>query len=554
MNDITPTWHPFERIKDISCRLVSWPSESGTPEEAEFADRLAELLREIPYFRDHPEDIALIDSHGAPMAKNVVAVVRGSGRRTLAFGGHFDTVETGNYLELKHLACRPDELRAALIADLESRPLTATEARALDDLLSGHFVPGRGMLDMKSGVAAGIAALERFSEMPDRQGNLVLFATPDEERNSRGMRSLRDALPGLMKRWNLDIVAGVNLDATSDQGDGSEGRAIYHGTIGKLLPFAFVVGQASHASYPFEGISAHRIASEIMLAFEANPALCDTGNGEISPPPICLEAKDLRGGYEVTTPDKTWLAFNWLFHSRTPSELYSDFNAIVARAIEKALADFKAKAAAYARLNGVEPGDLDFEGRVISFAELRQEALKTGGADVQPRFDALAASLAGDDNPLNVTRSLVEFMVAEARVTGPTVVTGFSSLHYPHTHLDLSRDLDRDFAEALDRARDTIESRHSTRFKRREYFTGISDMSFFGVAVDESDTAVVADNTPAALWVDRPPVDALSYPVVNIGPWGREFHQRLERLYMPYAFDVFPKFLIEIVREVLLRR
>jgi len=547
-------WQPFERVRELSRRMVEWPSESGTPDEAEFADKLANLLREIPYFRDHPEDIALIDSHGSPVAKNVVAVVRGSGRRALAFGGHFDTVETGNYLELKHLACKPDELKVALIADLESRPLSATEARALDDLRSGEFLPGRGMLDMKSGVAAGMAVLERFSEIPDRVGNLVLFTTPDEERNSRGMRSLRDALPGLMQRWNLDIVAGVNLDATSDQGDGSEGRAIYHGTIGKLLPFAFVVGQAAHASYPFEGISAHRIASEIMLAFEANPALCDTGEAQVSPPPICLEAKDLRGGYEVTTPDKVWLAFNWLFHSRTPSELYGDFNTIVAQAVETALADFKTKAADYAHMNGVEPGELDFKGRVISFAELRQEALKAGSSDVQKRFDALAASLTGNDNPLNVTRSLVEMMVAAARITGPVVITGFSSLHYPHTHLDLTRDLDRDFAEALDRARGTIESRHSTSFKRREYFTGISDMSFFGAAVDESDTAVVADNTPAALWVDRPPADALTYPVVNIGPWGREFHQRLERLYMPYAFDVFPKFLIAIVREVLFSR
>ena len=63
-------WQPFERVKDISYRLVSWPSESGTPGEAAFADKLADLLREIPYFRDHPEDIAVLDSHGAPVAKN----------------------------------------------------------------------------------------------------------------------------------------------------------------------------------------------------------------------------------------------------------------------------------------------------------------------------------------------------------------------------------------------------------------------------------------------------------------------------------------------------
>jgi len=545
-------WAPFDRVKDISYRLVSWPSESGTPDEAAFGDRLADLIREIPYFRDHPEDIAVLDSHGSPMAKNVVAVVRGKGRRTLALGGHFDTVETSNYLDLKHLACQPDALKAALIADLESRPLSVTEARALDDLRSDDFIPGRGMLDMKSGVAAGIAVLERFSEMSDRGGNLVLFATPDEERNSRGMRALRDDLPDLMKRWDLDLVGGINLDSTSDLGDGSDGRAIYYGTIGKLLPFAFVIGQSSHASYPFEGVSAHRIAAEIMLAFEANPALSDTGEGEVSPPPICLEAKDLRGGYEVTTPDKVWLAFNWLFHSRASADLQADFNAIVEQAMGRALADFGAKAAAFAKLTGADSGTPDVAGRLIPFSELRIKAFRTSG--VAERYAALEKELETNDNPLEVTRRLVTMLAGEARLTGPAVVTGFSSLHYPHSHLDETRELDRDFANAIDRARATIEAHDQTTFKRREYFTGISDMSFFGTAGDGSNSTVVADNTPANLWVDQPPRDALEYPVVNIGPWGREFHQRLERLHAPYGFDIFPRFILEIVGEVLDQR
>ncbi|MGV3553001.1 M20/M25/M40 family metallo-hydrolase [Rhizobium sp.] len=607
---MTTNWH--DRVKDISYRLVSWPSESGTPGEAEFADRLVALLREIPYFRDHPDDIAVLDSHGDPMAKNVVAVVRGAGRRTLALGGHFDTVETSNYLELQHLACQPDALIAALVADLESRPLSVAEQRALDDFRSGDYVPGRGMLDMKSGVAAGIAVLERFSEMPDRQGNLVLFATPDEERNSRGMRALRDDLPDLMRRWDLDLFGGINLDATSDLGDGSEGRAIYYGTIGKLLPFAFVIGQPSHASYPFEGVSAHRIAAEIMQAMEANTDLCDTGQGEISPPPICLEAKDLRGGYEVTTPDRVWLAFNWLFHSRSAADLQSDFNAIVAGAMQRALGDFSAKAEAYRRLTAPAAIDADSSGRqsqhlfdiaeryaalakqakdtddpleimrrltqilaaeamdqalaaagidrrddrpsapsgkLISFADLRDTAFRS--QDVAERYAALEKELSRNDNPLDVTRRLVSMLVAEARVTGPAVVTGFSSLHYPHSHVDDAKPLDRALSGAIDRARQTIEARHATRFKRREYFTGISDMSFFGTAGRGSNNTVIADNTPANLWVDNPPADALEYPVVNIGPWGREFHQRLERLYMPYAFEVFPDFIFEIASEML---
>src|SRR5690606_35727863 len=123
----------------------------------------------------------------------------------------------------------PDALLEALLADLSSRPLAPNEEKALADFKSGNYIPGRGMLDMKSGVAAGIAVLERFSQQPDREGNLILFATPDEERGSRGMRSLRDALPELVERWGLDIAAGINLDATSDQGEGAGGRALYRG-------------------------------------------------------------------------------------------------------------------------------------------------------------------------------------------------------------------------------------------------------------------------------------------------------------------------------------
>ncbi|TIP21911.1 MAG: M20/M25/M40 family metallo-hydrolase, partial [Mesorhizobium sp.] len=216
-------WNPTKRVREISIRLVEWASETGTPGEAEFAEKLAGLLREIPYFRDHPDHVRLVDSHGSPMTKSVVAVVRRRGSRTLAMAGHYDVVSVANYRDLAPLAFKPDELLAALMADLESRSLNAAEQRARLDFRTGDFLPGRGLLDMKSGIAAGVAVLEAFAENPDRRGNLVLVATPDEERGSRGMRSLRDALPAIATEFGLNIAAGINLDATSDQGDGAEG-------------------------------------------------------------------------------------------------------------------------------------------------------------------------------------------------------------------------------------------------------------------------------------------------------------------------------------------
>lgn len=548
-HDLKPEFGP--RVRELSCRLVGWGSETGTPGEAEFGERLAGLLRELPYFRDHPDQVRLVDSHGDPMTRSVAALVRGKGARTLALAGHYDVVSIENYRELGPLAFKPDELLAALIADLKSRPLNLVEQRALEDFDSGAFLPGRGMLDMKSGIAAGIAVLESFAAELDRSGNLLLIATPDEERGSRGMRSLRDALPGIAREFGLDIQAGINLDATSDQGDGDEGRAIYRGTIGKALPFALIIGHSSHAAYPFEGVSAQLIASEIVRAVEANPALCDTGEGEVSPPPICLEAKDLRGGYEVTTPERVWLGFNWLSHKWTAPELLDLFEQKVRAAAIEAIENFNRQAQSYATmLRTREPAAPS--AAVISAADLLERIERVSGLDALARVRAIETAWLDSDDPLAQTRAVVSAMVTEAGLVGPAIVYGLSSLVYPATHLARVDD-HAGFAAAIEAARRAQEETGRPRpsIKYREYFTGISDMSFLGHRPPEAERDLIAANTPIASLVDRAGADALVFPVVNIGPWGREFHQRLERVYAPYAFEELPRFLREIVRQFL---
>lgn len=546
--------HPFapeERCRALSVAMTRWKSETGTEGERDFGPKLAATLSEWPYFRAHPENLKLVPSHDGTM--NVVALVRGQPghRRTLAFAGHYDTVPVANYRDLASLATEPDLLLDALLADLGSRPLGPQEEKALADFESGDFIPGRGLLDMKCGLAAGLAVLEHFTARSDLAGNLLFMATPDEERNSRGMRSMRDALPGLAREWDLEIVGGINLDSTSDQGDGAEGRAIYRGTIGKLLPFAYVIGQPSHASYPFEGVSAHLIAAEILRRIEANPALCDTGDGEVSPPPICLEGKDFRGGYDVTTPDAVWLGFNWLFHSWSQDRLLARFNGIVTEAVEWATATLAGHAEAYAALSGTGRAEIE-PGFVISFAELKARAFAAGGPAAEERFAARAQEVAALGNPLETSRLLTAHLIAEARLTGPAVVTGIAGLHYPPTRLDSTSPPTAAFEAAIEAARQEMEERHRVGIRYRNIFTGISDMSFFGHRPPEAAIDAVAGNTADPAMVDRPPAEALVFPVVNIGPWGREYHQRLERAHARYAFRDLPIFLQRIVLQLLM--
>jgi hypothetical protein len=142
------------------------------------------------------------------------------------------------------------------------------------------------------------------------------------------------------------------------------------------------------------------------------------------------------------------------------------------------------------------------------------------------------------DNPLALSRALTDWLIDRAGIRGPAVVIGFAGLHYPPSRLDPDAPADAALLRAVRAAEAALAT--ETTLTWRPHFQGISDMSFLGQPARAGD-AVVADNTPAAKLVDRPGARALAFPVVNIGPWGREFHQRLERVHAPYAFDTLPR-------------
>lgn len=529
-----------ERARDLSLLMTRWPSVTGSPDEADFALRLRDHLAGTPYFRAHADRLFTVDSHGEPLTRSVAALVRGRGRKTIVLAGHFDTVSIANYGTLAPLACDPAPLTAALLSELRSRPLNAAEALALADFESGDFIAGRGLLDMKSGLAAGIAALERFAALEAAEGNILFVATPDEENRSRGMRSLRNALPGIARRFDLDIVGGINLDSSSCERDGEEGRAVYLGSIGKFAPFAFVVGRPTHAGYPFNGTSAHRIGAEIVRAMDTMPELSDAAFGERSPPPVCLEARDIRHGYDVTTPDRVWLSFNWLTHSRSAGEILEAFKAIVAEALATALATQDAHAA---RHGGTAAAAT--RGSVLTYAELVDCVRLYGGAPALERLKRLDRSLSEGNDPLKASRKLVAAAATEAGIEGPAVIVGFGSLHYPLVHLDRAGTAGSAMQQALAAVMDGTARRHGTTIKFKQIFAGISDMSFFGHRPAAAETGLLAANTPSEAFTDAAPGDLLSFPTVNIGPWGRDYHQKWERVHAPYTFGVLPDLVYE---------
>ncbi len=532
------------RARDVAVAMTGWPSVTGTPGEAAFPHRLAELLRAHPYFRDNPEHCDVLPIPGDPHGRaNVMALVRGQGDAVVTLSGHFDTVPVDDYTDLAGLSTHPEALREALLARLAT---TGGHKLAQADLASGDFLPGRGLLDMKSGLAAGIAVLEAFAADPNRQGNLLLIATPDEEDRSAGMRAAADALPDVFAQLGLHPVLGLNLDALIDNGDGGEGRVVALGCIGKLLLSAFVVGRDAHACYPLNGVNAAYLGAELVCALEYAPELGEESAGELASPPTALSSRDLKTVYNVTTPSRAWITWNVLTQRRTAADVLRIATELAREATQRARTRLEERAARLEAGPTLGAGWDDVP--VIPFAELRARSASRDPGFVQRFATAAVELMARPDLDLpSRCRVLTELTWDASGLEGPAVVLGFASMPYPAVNMP---DTPRSHAmEAkVRRVAAQASARHGVSIMPVRHLEVIVDMSFLG-QVDADDLRRTAENTPiwgsSIRWdLDRPATPGI--PMLNVGPWGRDYHHWLERVHQPYAFGVLP----ELVRDL----
>ena len=486
------------RAREIALTLTSWPSVTGSAEEAAYAEKLARYLSHFDTLWTSPIP--------GDARSNVFALKRGRSNRTIVLTGHFDVVPVTDYGALEPLAFSAERLLPEIMARLRR---TGENPLALADLESGDYLPGRGLLDMKAGLAAGIAAMEAYAG----DASLLFLGVADEEERSAGARAAAPLLAGIAKEHELDIALVINLDAISDQGDGAVGRSVALGSVGKQLVTALVIGKEAHACYPEDGANAAYLAAELLTEFELAPELAETSGSEIAAPPTALHAKDLKTGYNVTTPAQSWLYWNTLQHRRSAEEVF-DISLMLAR---------RAMARAARKLSRDIP--------VMSYAEL---AARVPHHDVM-RIAAEVAAHDGLDLPERA--KLVTAAVWKASgLTGPAVVMGFGSIPYPAVCLSDA---------ALKDAVVTACAAHGLASLR--YFPGISDMSFLGQA--SGDLSACAANTP--IWGSSFVMpESAGYPCINIGPWGRDYHHWLERLHAPYAFDTLPRVLLAVIDAV----
>jgi arginine utilization protein RocB len=192
---------------------------------------------------------------------------------------------------------------------------------------------------------------------------------------------------------------------------------------------------------------------------------------------------------------------------------------------------------------------------VLTFAEL-VELVRQQRAAIDDEIAALTATLAADpgiDLP-EFSRRIVELCWSHSGLSGPAAVVSFGSLYYPPAHVTGSNKRQARLRQAVLKHTPAVAEASGTTIGIQPFFPGISDMSFLGGTPTPEEVAVMAANTPAygtRIRFDYTVMGALDLPTINVGPWGRDYHQRTERVNMPYSFGIVPELIWRIANDVL---
>ena len=106
-------WGTPSTLRALLCELVSWDSRTLTEGENTFAPKLEEKLKELAYFKDNPDRLAL---HDAGLGRQAVTALykHPEATETIVLISHFDTVWTEEYGVLEPFAFHPEELTKML--------------------------------------------------------------------------------------------------------------------------------------------------------------------------------------------------------------------------------------------------------------------------------------------------------------------------------------------------------------------------------------------------------------------------------------------------------
>ena len=189
----------------------------------------------------------------------------------------------------------------------------------------------------------------------------------------------------------------------------------------------------------------------------------------------------------------------------------------------------------------------DFHMDVLSADELMQQAMAYPGFDVfyqaakQASFVALQE---GKSTYVEETIRLLEQILDFTGITTPMAVVAFAPPYYPAA--DSMAAQNSEFTGLLEK----LSAMESIRFNR--YFNGVSDCSYCCVDPNFNEKMIEKN---LLLWGKAYPFDLnslkkLQIPFMLLGPWGKDLHERTERVNIESVSKKLPAVLDAILSYV----
>lgn len=532
-----------ERMRRNLQTLCEVESVSHTAGERAFPDVLRRVLLEIPYFEQTPGAIDVFPvSARDEDGEMLFALLRCKEEtgRTILLLSHFDVVGVEEYGALRGAAFDPERYTQALREGALRLP---REAQA--DLDSGNYLFGRGVCDMKWGIAADVELLHAFGAAPGAlSSNLLLVSVPDEERNSCGMVGAVERLEKYALEHGLDIACCVVSEPNISPERDDAVRPMHVGAAGKLMPAFYCVGKETHVGEPFAGLDPNLLASAITREMELSPAFMDVTPSFYTPAPTCLKQSDLKTAYSVQTPCAAYAYFNVVTALSTPDEVMQRMRGVARRAFEQVLADVQEKRGACERRVGRPIACARFEPRVVTYPELCDVCRKAHGE----AFDRVMADFLLEQEDADVRDASIA-AVAKAHSLypdrEPLIVLFYCPPYYPHAAAPGRESLTLRACERLIPQGERL----GERLTIDPCFMGLTDMSYLSLRGDVDERAL-ASYYPVWGRLYSLPLAAmrrLDIPFINFGPLGKDAHRYTERVDIPYSFGKAPGLLRELV-------
>ncbi len=541
-----------KRVKEIALQLTEVQSVVDSSGEVEVSEKVFEIMSNMDYWKKHPDYLYYVPVKNDPInRKVVVAILKGEKKishKTVVFIGHTDTVGISDYGVLQEYATKPYELT-------EKFKEINLPKEAKEDLESGKYMFGRGLLDMKAGDASIMALMEDISEnIEEFEGNLIFGAVCDEEGNSEGMFNLVPELVKLKEKEGFDYQAIIDPDYIAPAYPGDPLKYIYVGTVGKLMPSYFIVGKETHVGESFDGIDPNQIAAAITSRVNLNPEFCDIVDGEATLPPITLKQRDLKPEYSVQIARTATVFFNYATHVSTPDEVLDKMKNAGQECFEEVIDTINQRYKKFCQMIKREYTKQPWVARTMSFEELHKKVKSDMGDKLDSLLQDFTENLSNDTtlDARDKALKIVEYVHSLWADKEPVIIVYFSPPYYPHIYVDGKTKKEQALIDAVSKALDTTKTEYE--IIQKKFFPAISDLSFASAPKDPNIIRALKANTPGYGNIYELPIEdmqKLDLPVVDIGTVGKDAHKYTERIDTRFTFEITPELIYKTTMELL---